>query len=117
MYFNMSNNSENIASTESVITEVKEVISDSPSMLTTLLPLLICGIAFYFLVINPQRKKMKEHKGMLASLKKGDRFVTSGGIFGKVSKIEDDCVYAIISTKDDIEVKVSKNFISEILKD
>lgn len=114
----MSNISEsNLSSDESVITEVKEVVSDSPNMFTTFLPLLVCGLVFYFLVINPQRKKVKEHKKMLESLKKGDRFVTSGGIFGKVSKIEDDCVYAIISTNEEVEIKVSKNFISEILQD
>ncbi len=59
-------------------------------MLTSLLPLIIMVAVFYFLLIRPQKKKEKELKNMLASLKVSDEVATIGGIHGKIVRIKDD---------------------------
>ncbi len=59
-------------------------------MLTSLLPLIIMIAVFYFLLIRPQKKKEKELKNMLASLKVSDEVATIGGIHGKIVRIKDD---------------------------
>ena len=59
-------------------------------MLVQFLPLILIFIVFYFLLIRPQQKKMKEHKAMLAAIRRGDRVVTGGGIIGVVTKVADD---------------------------
>jgi len=51
------------------------------------IPLILIFVIFYFFLIRPQQKKVKEHKLMVASLKRGDEVVTSGGIVGKVERI------------------------------
>ncbi len=60
------------------------------SMLTTLLPLILMFVVFYFILIRPQKKKEKELKNMLAALKVGDEVATIGGIHGKIARIKDD---------------------------
>lgn len=56
--------------------------------LATLLPFLLIGIIFYFLIIRPQSKQKKDHDTMLAELKKGDKILTRGGIYGKVISLQ-----------------------------
>lgn len=63
------------------------------AMLTSFLPLIIIVVIFYFLLIRPQRKRDKETKAMLESLKVGDKIVTIGGICGKIVKIKDTFVF------------------------
>ncbi len=67
--------------------------------------ILIFGI-FYFLLIRPQQKKAKEHTKSLESMKAGDDVLTSGGIFGKVFKVDDDRV--IVEIADKVKVSVAK---------
>lgn len=54
------------------------------------IPLILIFAIMYFLLIRPQQKKLKEHQGMVAALRRGDQVVTQGGLIGKVSKIKDD---------------------------
>ncbi len=54
------------------------------------LPLILIFAIMYFLLIRPQQKKMKEHKAMVSSLRRGDQVVTQGGIMGKVTKVKED---------------------------
>src|SRR3546814_2362725 len=58
--------------------------------LVSLLPLVLIFVVFYFLLIRPQQKKVKEHKAMVQALRRGDRVVTSGGIVGQVTKVLND---------------------------
>ena len=53
------------------------------------IPLILIFVIFYFFLIRPQQKKVKEHKAMVESLKKGDKIVTSGGITGTISRVVD----------------------------
>jgi len=76
-------------------------------------PLILIFVIFYFFLIRPQQKKIKEHKAMVAAIKRGDNVITSGGIVGKVEKVyEDDKVDLLIS--DNVIVKVIKSTIQSL---
>ena len=77
------------------------------------IPLILIFVIFYFFLIRPQQKKIKDHKSMVSGLKRGDDVVTSGGIVGKIEKVhEDDKVDLLIS--DGITVKVIKSTIQSL---
>ena len=61
---------------------------------------------FYFILIRPQQKRAKQHKDFLANLKKGDKIITSGGLYGTITGISDDSVTIEIAEK--VRVKVDK---------
>jgi preprotein translocase subunit YajC len=69
------------------------------------IPLILIFVIFYFFLIRPQQKKVKEHKLMVAALKRGDEVITSGGIVGKIERVlGDDKVDILISENVTIEV-------------
>lgn len=78
------------------------------------IPLILMFAIFYFLLIRPQQKKAKMHKQMLASVKKGDKVVSSGGLHGVITGIADDVVTMEIAPK--VRVKVSRGSIAGILR-
>ncbi|UKJ75601.1 preprotein translocase subunit YajC [Azospirillum brasilense] len=69
-------------------------------MIVQFLPLILIFVVFYFLLIRPQQKKMKEHKGMLEAIRRGDRVVTGGGIIGTVTKV---------GPEDELQVEIAEN--------
>ncbi|MEW6665792.1 MAG: preprotein translocase subunit YajC [Thermodesulfobacteriota bacterium] len=81
--------------------------------LSAFVPLILMFVIFYFLLIRPQQKKAKQHKAMLAAVKKGDRVVSAGGLHGVVTGISDDVVTMEIAPK--IRVKVSRGSIAGII--
>jgi len=78
------------------------------------IPLILIFVIFYFFLIRPQQKKIKEHKLMVAALKRGDEVITSGGIIGKVERIlgEDK---VDISISDKVTVQVVQSTIQGLL--
>ena len=79
------------------------------------IPLILIFVIFYFFLIRPQQKRVKEHKAMVESLKRGDEIITSGGIIGTIDKVmEDDRIEVTIG--DNIKVKIIKNTITSLLK-
>ena len=85
----------------------------SSSGIAQFIPLILIFVIFYFFLIRPQQKKIKDHKTMVASLKRGDEVITSGGIVGKIEKIyEDDKVDLLIT--DNVSVKVVKSTIQTL---
>ena len=74
------------------------------------IPLILMFAIFYFLLIRPQQKKSKQHREMIASLKKGDRVVSTGGLHGVITGINDDVVTMEIAPK--VRVKVSRGSIA-----
>ncbi len=76
----------------------------------SLLPLVLLFVVFYFLLIRPQQKRAKQQKAYLESLKKGDRVLTSGGLYGTITGITDNEVTLEIAEK--VRVKVAKNAIA-----
>ena len=79
----------------------------SESGFAQLIPLILIFVIFYFFLIRPQQKKVKEHKAMVESLKRGDKVVTSGGIVGTVERIIDN---------EKVEVNISENVNVEIVR-
>ena len=78
------------------------------------IPLILIFVIFYFFLIRPQQKKVKEHKLMVAALKRGDEVVTSGGIVGRVERIlGDDKVDILIS--ENVTVQVVQSTIQSLL--
>ena len=65
-----------------------QTAAQQPSMLASFIPLILIFLIFYFLLIRPQQKKQKEHKILLSQIKRGDEILTSGGIIGKVMKVD-----------------------------
>ncbi len=76
------------------------------------LPLILMFAIFYFLLIRPQQKKAKQHKQLLAAIKKGDRVVTGGGLHGVVTGLTDDVVTVEIAPK--VRVKIARGSISGV---
>ena len=83
--------------------------------LAQFIPLILIFVIFYFFLIRPQQKRVKEHRAMVNGLKRGDEVITSGGIIGKVDRVmEDDRIEVLISN--DIKVQVIKSTITSLLK-
>jgi preprotein translocase subunit YajC len=78
-----------------------------------LLPIVLIFVVFWFLLIRPQQKRMKEHKAMIAALKRGDKVVTGGGIIGTVTKVIDDAEVQVEIAKD-VRVRVSRASIQAV---
>ena len=79
------------------------------------IPLILIFVIFYFFLIRPQQKRVKDHKSMVESLKKGDEVITSGGIIGVVDRVmEDDRIEVIIG--DDTKVQIIRSTITSLLK-
>ena len=79
------------------------------------IPLILIFVIFYFFLIRPQQKKVREHKTMTQNLKRGDEVITSGGIIGTVDRVfEDDRIELNIS--EGVKVQVIKNTIQGHLK-
>ena len=74
---------------------------------SSLVPLLLIMVVFYFFLIRPQMKRQKELKTFRESLKKGDRIVTAGGIYGKINNISDH--FITVDVGNNILLKVDKN--------
>ena len=79
------------------------------------IPLILIFIIFYFFLIRPQQKRVKDHKLMVENLKRGDEVITSGGIIGTVERVmEDDRIEVIIG--DNVKVQIIRSTITSQLK-
>ena len=79
----------------------------------TLLPLVLIFVVFYFLLIRPQQKKVKEHREMLDKLRRGDKVVTSGGIIGQIMKVVNENELDI-EISDGVRVRAMRSMISSV---
>jgi preprotein translocase subunit YajC len=84
------------------------------AMFSSFLPLILIFVIFYFLLIRPQSKKAKEHKQMLENIKKGDKVMTNGGIYGLIEDIDGDAVTLKIGIKDDVRIKINRNYVANL---
>ena len=86
----------------------------APDTMLQLLPIVLIFVVFYFLLIRPQQKKMKQHKDMLAALRRGDRIVTGGGIIGTITKVIDENEVQV-EIAEGVRVRVQRPAISAVL--
>ncbi len=89
-------------------------VAGGGDFLTALIPWVFIIIIFYFLLIRPQQKRVKQHKEMVGSVAKGDKVVTQGGILGKVTKVAEDEVTVEIAK--DVKIQVIKSTLSDVVK-
>lgn len=82
-------------------------------MQTIIMMVLIFGV-FYFLMIRPQQKKVKAHREMVSALRRGDKVVTAGGIYGIVAKVTNEAEVAL-EIADGVRVRVARGTISEVI--
>ena len=82
------------------------------NFLGMLLPLLLIMAVFWFFIIRPQQKRMKEHQAMLANIRRGDTVVTSGGIIGRVVRVNDDEL--TVEVAEDVKVKIKRSYVAEV---
>ncbi|HET7711581.1 MAG TPA: preprotein translocase subunit YajC [Thermoanaerobaculia bacterium] len=87
--------------------------TSAAAFIVQILPILAIGLVFYFLVIAPANKQRRKTEQMLSSLKKGDRVVTSGGIYGTVQGVEADVIYLKIA--DNVRIKLARTAVSSIV--
>jgi len=81
-------------------------------LLASLVPLVLIFVVFYFLLIRPQQKRAKEHKQMLESLKKGDKVVTSGGIYGVIESVGTNTI--TIKVAENTKIKIGKSYVAAL---
>ena len=79
-----------------------------------LLPFILIAVVFYFLLIRPQQKRQKDHKTMVANVRRGDRVVTAGGIIGTIAKVPSE-TELIVEIAEGVKVKIARGTISELL--
>jgi preprotein translocase subunit YajC len=85
------------------------------SAIMSLLPLILIFVVFYFLLIRPQQKKAKEHQKMLEGLKRGDKVITSGGIYAVIEAVGTTTVTLKIA--ENVKVKFGKGYIAAVRLD
>jgi len=87
-------------------------MGESGDLISSLLPLVALFAIFYFLIIRPQQKQAKEHKQMVADLKKGDKIVTNGGLIVEITKVEEDAL--TVKNVDGSEMKLVREFVAKL---
>jgi len=90
-----------------------------PSMLNLLMPFLLIGVVFYFLLIRPQRNEQRRRREMLSQVKKNDRIVTIGGIYGVVANVHSEADEVIIKVDEttNTKLRVTRSSIARVLTD
>ena len=78
------------------------------------MPFVLILVIFYFLLWRPQQKKMKQHREMLGGLKRGDRVLTGGGIYGRIARVEGDDEL-IVEIAPEVRVRVARGTVSEVM--
>ena len=82
--------------------------------LGSMLPVVLIVVVMYFLMIRPQQKKMKEHRALIAGVRRGDRVVTGGGIIGQITKVISDGEVQL-EIAEGVRVRVVRSTITEVL--
>jgi preprotein translocase subunit YajC len=81
---------------------------------SSLIPIVLMFVIFYFLLIRPQQKKTKDHREMINRLNKGDRIITSGGLHGRITAVSDTTMTVEIADK--VRVKIARGNVAQILQ-
>lgn len=107
-----------LADTDTITIQDSEGTPDAPpaieSGLTSLVPMVLIFVVFYFLLIRPQEKKRRAQETLVAGVKKGEEVLTNTGIYGVVTKINDSDNTVMVRIADNVEVKMLKNSITDI---
>lgn len=86
---------------------------EAPSLIASLLPLILIVVIFWFLLIRPQMKRNKEHKALVEGLSVGDEVITAGGLLGRISSVADSFVTVEVNTG--VEVHIQRHSIAQVV--
>jgi len=89
-----------------------QVAPGAGGMFSAIMPLVLIFVIFYFLLILPQRRKQKEHREMVRNLKKGDKIITTGGIYGTITKLKKN--YVEIEAANQVKLRVQRSCVSQL---
>jgi preprotein translocase subunit YajC len=92
-----------------------QVAPGAGGMFGALMPLILIFVIFYFLLILPQRRKQKEHREMVRNLKKGDKVITTGGIYGTITRLKKS--YVEIEVANQIRLRVQRTCVSQLRRE
>ena len=81
-----------------------------------LLPIILIFVIMYFLMIRPQQKKHREHQQMIQSLRRGDKVITSGGLYATVLNIKEKENIVVVKIADNVKVEIQRNSIAGLLE-
>lgn len=105
--------------TETVTVQEDQQLPQSPEPVsnnwTSLVPMLLVFAVFYFLLIRPQEKRRRAQQDLVSGVKRGEEVITSSGIFGKVSRVNDSDNTVFVEVAKDVEIKMLKTSITDIL--
>lgn len=90
------------------------VVPPEGGFIGVVLPFVFIFVVFYFLMIRPQQKKFKTHQAMISAVRRGDKVVTSGGIVGKVTKVDTDDNILHVEIAEDVVIKVIATTLSSV---
>lgn len=85
-----------------------------PSLITSFIPILLLFVIFYFLLIRPQQKKQKQHQALISNLRRGDKIVTNGGLYGTVVDVKEHVI--VLKIADDTKVELVKNAVATVIE-
>jgi preprotein translocase subunit YajC len=107
------------ADTNAIAITATESLPEAPtsvqSGLTSLVPMLLIFVVFYFLLIRPQEKKRKAAEALVSGVKKGEEIITHSGIYGTISKLNDTEGTAELKIAKDVTIKILKTAIADIV--
>jgi preprotein translocase subunit YajC len=87
--------------------------AQAPSMLGSLLPLILIVVIFWFLLIRPQMKRNKQHRELVAGLSAGDEVVTAGGMLGKITDVGES--FVSMELTDGVVIKLQKHSVAQVV--
>lgn len=102
----------NLLISDALATNGAPAAQQGGTMMSLVFLVLMFG-AFYFLLIRPQQKRMKEHKAMVSGLSKGDEVVTAGGVLGRISDLSEN--YVTVEVADGVNIKVQRQAVQTVL--
>jgi preprotein translocase subunit YajC len=84
-----------------------------PSLLVSFVPILLIFVIFYLLLILPQQKKQKQHQSMLNAMRKGDRIVTTGGMYGTIADVKDNMI--VLKISEEVKIELVKSAVAAVI--
>ena len=87
---------------------------DLNSTLVQIVPFILIFVIMWFLIIRPQQRRVREHREMINNVRRGDTVVTSGGIIGKVTRVQDESAEAEVEIADGVKVKLARGMIADV---
>jgi preprotein translocase subunit YajC len=93
--------------------DAASTLGGNESFIISLLPFVAIFVIMYFLILRPQQKRVKMHREMLKSIRRGDMVVTSGGVIGRVTKVIDDDELQV-EIAENVRVRVARHMVSEV---